>query len=286
MDVPRPISSRITKLRGVAWVRIAAVSTISTMKVERPRARSSPAPTRLNRRSTTPSCARAAGTIAARLRQHAPAARSGAGRSTCRPCWGRSISHSRSLAAPSAQSLGTKRSPACAQRRLDHRMAPAFDLEARLLDDLGPAPAALRRALGLAGGDIEPRQAPPPSRRSPRRAATTSPTSSSKCASSAASAWPPASAMRLASSCSDGELKRTALAIVWRWVKPLSAAISASACARGHLDEIAEHAVVADLERGDAGLVAVLRLERGDRAAGMSTRSHATRRARRRSLRR
>ena len=37
--------------------------------------------------------------------------------------------------------------------------------------------------------------------------------------------------------------------------------------AGGHLDKIAEHAVVADLERGDAGLVAVARLERGDRAA-------------------
>ena len=60
--VPRPISSRMTKERSVAWLRMAAVSTISTMKVERPRARSSAAPTRLNRRSTTPICARAAGT--------------------------------------------------------------------------------------------------------------------------------------------------------------------------------------------------------------------------------
>ena len=60
--VPRPISSRITSERGVAWLRIAAVSTISTMKVERPRARSSAAPTRENSRSTTPICARRAGT--------------------------------------------------------------------------------------------------------------------------------------------------------------------------------------------------------------------------------
>src|SRR5712671_5251541 len=41
---------------------MAAVSTISTMKVERPRARSSAAPTREKRRSTTPSLARFAGT--------------------------------------------------------------------------------------------------------------------------------------------------------------------------------------------------------------------------------
>ena len=54
MAVPRPISSSTTNDRSVAWVRMAAVSTISIMKVERPRARSSPAPTRLNRRSTTP----------------------------------------------------------------------------------------------------------------------------------------------------------------------------------------------------------------------------------------
>ena len=46
----------------VAWFRIAAVSTISTMKVERPRARSSAAPTRENSRSTTPICAAVAGT--------------------------------------------------------------------------------------------------------------------------------------------------------------------------------------------------------------------------------
>ena len=44
----------MTRLLAVAWLRIAAVSTISTMKVERPRARSSAAPTRLNRRSTMP----------------------------------------------------------------------------------------------------------------------------------------------------------------------------------------------------------------------------------------
>gem|GEM_PF-4878819 len=62
--VPRPISSRMTKDRGPAWLRMVAVSTISTMKVERPRARSSAAPTRLNRRSMTPITAFSAGTKA------------------------------------------------------------------------------------------------------------------------------------------------------------------------------------------------------------------------------
>ena len=56
----------------------------------------------------------------------------------------------------------------------------------------------------------------------------TAATSVSKCASSAASARPPASEIRLASSCRWTELKRTALAIVCRWVKPLSGFISAS----------------------------------------------------------
>ena len=36
---------------------------------------------------------------------------------------------------------------------------------------------------------------------------------------------------------------------------------------RGHLDEIAQHVVVADLERADAGLVRVARLQRRDHAA-------------------
>ncbi len=52
----------MTRLAGVAWFKIAAVSTISTMKVERPRARSSAAPTRENSRSITPITARSAGT--------------------------------------------------------------------------------------------------------------------------------------------------------------------------------------------------------------------------------
>src|SRR3546814_18568132 len=36
---------------------------------------------------------------------------------------------------------------------------------------------------------------------------------------------------------------------------------------RGYLDMIAEHAIVADLERGDAGACAIVRLERRDRLA-------------------
>ena len=62
VEVPRPISSRITKLSFVAFFRISATSVISTMKVDCPAARSSDAPTRVKMASTTPICAAAAGT--------------------------------------------------------------------------------------------------------------------------------------------------------------------------------------------------------------------------------
>ena len=60
--VPRPISSISTRLSSVALCRMLAVSVISTMKVERPPARSSPAPMRVKIRSIGPSTALLAGT--------------------------------------------------------------------------------------------------------------------------------------------------------------------------------------------------------------------------------
>ena len=62
MLVPRPISSRITRLRGEAVLRIRAVSVISTMNVLCPRDSSSLAPTRAKIRSAMPISARVAGT--------------------------------------------------------------------------------------------------------------------------------------------------------------------------------------------------------------------------------
>ncbi len=50
------------KLRGVAVLRITAVSVISTMKVERPRARLSDAPMRVKMRSINGRLADSAGT--------------------------------------------------------------------------------------------------------------------------------------------------------------------------------------------------------------------------------
>ena len=51
---------------------------------------------------------------------------------------------------------------------------------------------------------------------------------------------------------------------------------------RGHLDEIAEHVVVAHLERAHAGLVGVARLQRRDHAARFVAQARASRRAPRR----
>ena len=60
--VPRPISSRIRRLRLVAYLRISATSVISTIKVDCPAPRSSLAPMRVKMRSTTPMRAARAGT--------------------------------------------------------------------------------------------------------------------------------------------------------------------------------------------------------------------------------
>ena len=60
--VPRPTSSISTRLPAVALLRMFAVSVISSMKVERPPARSSDAPIRVKIRSSGPSTTRFAGT--------------------------------------------------------------------------------------------------------------------------------------------------------------------------------------------------------------------------------
>ena len=64
-------------------------------------------------------------------------------------------------------------------------------------------------------------------------------------------------------------VKRTWPASVWRWMKvALSGAREQLlAVLRGDLDEIAQHVVVAHLQRAHAGLVGVARLQRRDHAA-------------------
>ena len=62
VDVPLPISSKITKLFDVASFRIVATSIISTINVLCPILKSSDAPTLVNILSTTPISASCAGT--------------------------------------------------------------------------------------------------------------------------------------------------------------------------------------------------------------------------------
>ena len=62
VEVPLPISSRISKLFEVAFLMILATSLISTIKVDCPDARSSDAPTRVKMLSTIPISAEDAGT--------------------------------------------------------------------------------------------------------------------------------------------------------------------------------------------------------------------------------
>ena len=62
VEVPRPISSRISRLSAVAVRRMSLTSVISTIKVDCPADRSSEAPMRVKIRSTMPSLAALAGT--------------------------------------------------------------------------------------------------------------------------------------------------------------------------------------------------------------------------------
>ena len=141
---------------AVAWFRIAAVSTISTMKVERPRARSSAAPTRLKSRSTTPMCARSAGTkepIWARIAMSAFWRRK-----VLLPAMLGPVTSQSRCARPEVAVVGDEgAAPACrCERRLDHRMAPARDLEGRLqFDERAARSARSSRELGQPRGDVE-----------------------------------------------------------------------------------------------------------------------------------
>ncbi len=69
VEVPRPISSRMTRLRAVALLGMLAVSFISTMKVDWPLERSSFAPTRVKMRSVESDLRAGGGEVTAHLRE-------------------------------------------------------------------------------------------------------------------------------------------------------------------------------------------------------------------------
>ena len=114
----------------MALCRIFAVSVISSMNVERPPARSSEAPMRVNMRSSGPRTARLAGTKRRYAREWR-SGRSGAYRCFCRPCSGPvMISMRRALI--EAQIV---RHEGFAAGALDHRMPAAVDAQHRLLHE-------------------------------------------------------------------------------------------------------------------------------------------------------
>ena len=124
------------------------------MKVERPPARSSEAPTRENRRSTRPSRALSAGT-------NSPAWASTTSSAFCRrkvdlPAMFGPVSRQIRRPGERSQSFGTKAGPLGAgQRRGDHRVAAGGDAEIRPLGQLRPAPAALGGEFGGGGMDVD-----------------------------------------------------------------------------------------------------------------------------------
>ncbi len=299
--VPRPISSRMTSARRPAWFRIAAVSTISTMKVERPRARSSAAPTRLKTASTTPISAARAGTklpacasiaISAFCRKKVDfPAMFGPVRSQMRPgfrfpsAWtpdgrGRHVSpHPEvrspacraSLEGPRSQSFPTKLCPPRLSACFDHRVAPAVDGEGEALRRPSAAHSSRRPQARPAPPPRRSRQAPARRRGSPSPRARRCAARSSKTPSSIASARSAALAIFCSSSASSVVVKRMALAMRLAVDELVRAAVrlQRGRLSGGHLDEIAEHVVVPDLQRADAGLAGVARLQAGDDPAAL-----------------
>ena len=190
------------------------------------------------------------------------------------------------VAARARRSLATNRSPAAVSALSTTGWRPPSISRHGCVGQLRAAPAAFRGARGVTGGDVDPgdgvggggdraARRRPRARSAPRHARLRRPARGRR-------PRPPG----VASSWRSGELKRTTPASVWRWVKPQSGAISRVGMPRRDLDMIAEHGVVADLERGDAGRVAVARFERGDRPAAVGRGGAQARRARRHSLRR
>ena len=225
--MPRPISSRMTRLFAVACARIAAVSTISTMKVDRPRARLSDAPTRLNRRSIRPIRRARRRDVATGLgEQHDQRRLAQEGRLAAHV---RAGDQPQAIVGTQRDIIGDEALAGFGKRALDHRMPPALDLQAGLVVQFGQAPAALGGALGIGGGDIDPRDRVGASRRSPRPQRWQARSIPRNARLRRPARDRPPRRPSAASSCRSGELNRTTPARVWRWVKPLSGAISRSA---------------------------------------------------------
>ena len=184
------------------------------------------------------------------------------------PMLGPVISHSRSLG-PSATVIGDEPLALAGQRFLDHRMAAAFDLEAGLVGQVRQAPAAFRGAGGVARGNVDPGD------RVGGRG-------------DARGGGDGEAGQLLEMGGLGGERVGAGLdhsARLGMEVGRIEADHAGQRLAMGEarirrhqpvgvpgadLDMIAEHRIVADLERRNAGCLAVARLQRGDCAAAVA----------------
>ena len=172
VEVPRPISSRITRLRPVACRRIAAVSAISTMNVERPPLRSSCAPIRVKIRSHTPMVASVRGDVRSDLSEQHDARRLAKVGRLARHV--RAGEHDDARLVVEVHVIGDE--PARTERALHQRVAATDDAQtsttrrrrAHPVLFLGDGGERLRHVQGRdRGGGVGERRG----RRSPRRAA-------------------------------------------------------------------------------------------------------------------
>ena len=277
---------------------MAAVSTISTMNVERPRARSSEAPTRVNRRSTTPMAADRAGTyepicastaisafwrrkvdlpamlgpVTSQMRAVRQSRRSpDAGASLGAPQHAIVLDEGAGLAPPSSACSTTGWRP------------PRISKASLVVDD-GPHVALDARKLGQRRRRDRARPAPRRRRREPRssrcdgRASSANTSCSRLSARSVAEAMRPSVSMQLRRREAHGVRHR--LAVAER--RPTSGASSSGlAFACVDLDVEAEDVVVAHLQRLDAGRLDVSALRARPSRRGCRPSGGAPRRARR-----
>ena len=155
--------------------------------------------------------------------------------------------------------------------------------------DLGPHVVALDRKRRERRRDVERPRAPRAAALigSRSRPSTCAGERARRCSSSSASARSAALAI-LASSSAElggGEAHLAGQRLAMDEGRVERRAQQLVAVLRGHLDEIAEHVVVPDLQRADAGLLGIARLQGGDRRGAIRRAARAPRRAPRRSRR-
>ncbi len=213
----------MTSERLVAWFRMAAVSSISTMNVLRPAARSSDAPMRLNSLSTTPIRARAAGT-------KDPTWAISTMTATCRrkvdlPAMLGPVSSQSRFVPPIRQSLATKAWPSASRSASATGCRPS-----RTSSPVPPSTSGSVQwpsAAAWASPDTKSRAAAVCATLvNAWSCAKTADDSSAKTACSATLARPEASSSAAASVSSSGVLKRVDEARPWRSVNPTPSAFA------------------------------------------------------------